>query len=148
MIFKLIKILFFPEKEKTTISEGNGDHWCVIANVKKEIPYGPGGHEIKSGLKKFKAGAKLHIVGAYFGPADSLVAIGQHRKTNKYIRCVIKANAIEKLRVKKIYSKRILEMIEYFQEQNNGAYNITKTKERAQELAYVIPKWAKYIDKA
>ena len=25
--------------------------WCIVANVKKEVPHGPGGKEIKYGLK-------------------------------------------------------------------------------------------------
>ncbi len=81
----------------------NNEIWCVVGNVKKEIPYGPGGKEIKSGLKKFKAGAKLHIIDAYYGRAEYIIAIGQHRKSGKYISCAVRANTVENFRVKKIW---------------------------------------------
>ena len=51
---------------------------------------GPEGSEIKSGLKKFKAGAKVHIIGAFYGTCEHIVVIGQHRHSGKYISCVIK----------------------------------------------------------
>lgn len=95
----------------TMVNNVNKEIWCVVGNVKKEIPYGPGGGEMKSGLKKFKAGAKLHIFDAYYGMARNIVAIGHHRHSGKYIACTIRANTVENLRVKKIYSQRILELL-------------------------------------
>jgi len=114
--------------------------WSVVANVKKEIPYGPNGSVVKSGLKKFKAGAKVHVIGAYYGLAEHVVVIGQHRQSGKYISCVVKANAIENLRVKKIYSKRILELLKNGNEHNTGEKGFA-SREEAEELAILIPKW-------
>lgn len=114
--------------------------WCVVGNVKKEIPYGPGGKEIKSGLIKFKSGAKLHIIDAYYGMAENIIAIGQHRKSGEYISCTIRANTVENFRVKKIYSKRILELLEEGINRNAGGCGFA-TKEEAEIFMNTISKW-------
>ncbi len=65
------------------------DLWSINANIKKEFPYGPGGLEIKSGLKKFKAGAKVYIVGAFYGVSEDIIVIGPHRKSGKFLRYLL-----------------------------------------------------------
>ncbi|WP_419904784.1 hypothetical protein [Kiloniella sp.] len=112
--------------------------WCVVGNVKKEIPFGPDGGELKSGLKHFKAGAKIHIVGSYSGGCENIIAIGHHRKSGKYIHCVIRVREVENLRVKIIYSKSILSFLCGFQP--NGA-EIHTTQESAEYLAELISLW-------
>lgn len=122
------------------INQDNKEIWCVVGNVKKEIPYGPGGQEIKSGLKKFKAGAKVHIIDAYYGMAENIIVIGQHRNSGKYISCTIRANNVENLRVKKIYSKRILDLLDDGVNHNAGRCGFP-TKERAEGFLSYISKW-------
>ncbi len=119
-------------------SNNTTEKWCVVANVKQEVPYGPGGKEKKSGLRKFKAGAKLHLVGSYGGTCVNVIAIGQHRHSGKYIRVVININAVENLRVKKIYSKSVLDLLEGYRP--NGAF-IRTSKKDAEDLKQIIPKW-------
>jgi len=125
----------------TKLPNDDDGPWSVVANVKKEIPYGPGGSEIKSGLKKFKAGAKVHIVGAYYGMAESITVIGQHRQSGKYISCTIKANTVENLRAKKIYSKSILDLLKNGENHNAGGKGFP-TKEKAEQVAMTIANWA------
>ena len=122
--------------------ENETDYWCIDANIKSEIPYGPGGAEIRSGLRKFKGGAKVHIVGAFYGMSEDIVVIGPHRNTGKYISCIIRANTVENLRVKKIYSPQIIEFLREFQP--NGAH-MTTYKDGAYELMELIPSWASYM---
>ena len=114
--------------------------WCVVGNVKKQIPYGPSGQEIKSGLKKFKAGAKIHVIDGYYGMAENIVVIAQHRKSGKYISCTIRANTVENFRVKKIYSKRILELLEDGMNHNAGRCGFA-TKEKAEMFMNYISSW-------
>jgi len=116
------------------------EYWCVVANIRKELPFGPGGREVKIGTSKFKGGAKVQIVGAYHGMCEDVIAIGQHKKTGKFISCVIRANQIENLRVKMVYRPQMLEFLKSFKP--NGAC-LTKTKEYAEQLASEIPVWAK-----
>ncbi len=122
--------------------EPTKEYWCIDSNVKSEIPFGPNGDEIKSGLRKFKAGAKLHIIGSYPGMCESLVVIGRHRNANNYIRCVIQASSVENLRVKKVYSEKILQLLQRCP--SNGASMIT-TENDANHLKQLIPKWVEEI---
>ena len=115
------------------------EFWCVAANIKKELPFGPGGLEIKIGLKKFKGGAKVLIVGGYYGMCESVVVTGQHRDTGKYISCIIGANTIENFRIKKIYSPQIIEFLGDFKP--NGAYMVS-SKGIAKDFLEFMPKWA------
>ena len=124
--------------------EETDSFWCIVANVKREIPYGPQAIETKSGLRKFKAGARVQIVGAFYGPAENIVVIGQHRKSGKFISCIIKANAVENLRIKLIYSPQVIEFLKDFKP--NGAH-MTTTEERALELMENIPEWANRMNK-
>ena len=112
--------------------------WCVVANVKQQVPYGSGGKELKNGLKHFRGGAKLYVIGAYAGLCDNLIVIGQHRKSRKYTRCVIKVNSIENIRVKQIYSPKVIELATSFK--GHGAH-ISIDEESAAELANLIPLW-------
>ena len=116
--------------------------WSVVANIKKDIPYGPEGSELKSGVKQFKAGARVDVVGSYNGSCVNVIAIGQHRKSGKFIHCVVKANVVENLRVKKIYRPQVIEFLGEFNP--NGAL-IVKTKSEAENLLNIIPLWAKEL---
>ena len=115
------------------------EYWCIVANIKKSIPYGTGGAESKSGLRKFKAGARVEIVGAYYGAGDAIIALGQHRHSGKFISCVIRPDAIESMRVKLIYRPLVIEFLKDFKP--NGAA-ITTSKERSEELMAKIPSLA------
>ena len=118
------------------------EYWSVVANLKKQLPYGPEGKETRFGTQKFKAGAKIQIVGAYPGTCENIIAIGQHKKNGKFISCVIRADQVENLRVKLIYRPQILEFLKDFNP--NGAW-LTTTKEYAEQLAKDIPIWAESV---
>ncbi len=124
------------------MEEISDEFWCVVANIKKEIPFGPGGSEIKSGLKKFKAGSKVSVVGSYPGMCESLVVIGQERNSGKYINFVVRADKIDNLRVKRIFRPKTLEFLKTFQPE--GAHMV-RTKEEALSLCKVIPKWVQSL---
>lgn len=114
------------------------ERWAITANIKKEIPFGPGGKETKIGTNHFKGGAKVYIIGAYFGMCEDIIAVGQQRKTGKYVRCVIRVNNIENMRVKQLYSKSILEMLRDY---SPGGATITTSKKESEELMGIIPVW-------
>lgn len=109
--------------------------WSITANIRREMPSGPNGE----GLKQFKGGAKVHIVGAFYGTAESIVVVGPQRNTGKMTSCVVKANTVENLRVKTIHSPKVVEFLSDFKP--NGACMIT-SREIADELLVKIPTWA------
>jgi hypothetical protein len=59
--------------------------WSIVANIKKEHPFGPGGAETKIGTRQFRGGTKVYIAGCFPGTCDAVVAIGLHRKSRKLI---------------------------------------------------------------
>lgn len=119
----------------------NNGRWCIVANIKKEIPFGPGGEEMRSGTKLFKAGARVSIIGGYHGFCESIIVIGQHRKSGKFLHCTVKANVVENMRVKLIYRPQILEFLMNFEPE--GA-RLIRTKEDAEECMVAYKYWAKH----
>ncbi len=121
----------------------SNEKWCVAANIKKEIPYGPGGAEIKRGVRLYRGGAKIHIIGAYRGMAEKVVVIGQHRKSGKYVSCAVHINKIENFRVQKIYSKRILSMLKNAHKYNTGEAGFSSESE-SELFMQMIKSWSEY----
>jgi hypothetical protein len=111
--------------------------WCVVANVKREHPFGPGGTEQRSGTRQFRGGTKIYIAGCYAGTCDSVTAIGLHRKSRKFIRCVVDVNHVENFRVKLVYHPKVFELIK-----NDERYWI-RTKDEAEKWAAAFPEWQK-----
>lgn len=71
--------------------------WCVVAS---ETP-------------KFRGGTKVYIAGCYAGMCDSVVAIGLHRKSRRFITCVIKVKHVEQFRAKLVYHPKVIELIKH-----------------------------------
>ena len=111
--------------------------WCVVANVKKQHPFGPGGAETTSGTRQFRGGTKVYIAGCYAGMCDSVVAIGLHRKSRRFITCVIRVKLVENFRAKLVYHPRVIEIIK------QDARCWFRTKEDAETWAAAFPKWQK-----
>ncbi len=111
--------------------------WCVVANIKREHAYGPGGVETKIGTRQFRGGAKVYIAGCWPGTCDAVVAIGLQRKSRKFITCVVDVMHVENFRVKLIYHPRVLELIQ----EDERCW--IRTKEEAQTWAAVFPEWQK-----
>ena len=114
------------------------EFWSIVANIKKELPFGEGGLETRKGTRQFKGGAKVHIVGSYPGMCDSLIVIGQNKHTGKFIRSVVRVTAVENFRIKLIYGEAALGLCE--KSAPRGAAMIS-TKEDAEHLLELIPEW-------
>jgi len=119
-------------------SESEIEYWCIVANIKRQIPYGEGGLETRVGTKQFKGGAKVYIVGAHLGTCDSLLVIGQNKHTGRFIQSVVRVTTVENMRVKKLYGKSATKLRSFGDRQ--GAQMIT-TKNEAEELVALIPLW-------
>lgn len=122
----------------TAKSEKRSEYWCVVANVKREIPFGEGHKETKVGTRQFKGGARVNIVGSFPGSCDGLVVIGQNRHSGKFIRSIIKVTVVENLRVKKLYGQSALKLRSC--DIPTGAWMV-ESKADAEGLMHLIPKW-------
>jgi hypothetical protein len=88
-----------------------GPIWCVVANIRKEIPYGPGGKETRRGTRKFHGGAKVYVVDAFWGMAGERVTVIGHYRGKQYITCVVRNLVLENLRVELVYSPAVIRQI-------------------------------------
>lgn len=118
-----------------------GGVWCIVANVKREHPYGPGGGETKIGTRQFRGGAKVFIAGCWPGTCYSVVAIGLQKKSRKFVTCIVDVRYVENFRVRLVYHPRVLELI-----QGDDRCWI-RTKKDAETWAAAFPEWQKLWDK-
>jgi hypothetical protein len=122
------------DEETESGSEGI---WCVVANIKREHPFGPGGSEQRSGTRQFRGGTKVYIAGCYAGTCDGTIAIGLHRKSRRFIMCVVNVTHVENFRVKLVYQPKVLELIE----KDERCW--IRTKDEAEKCAAAFPEWQK-----
>jgi len=111
--------------------------WCIVANIKREHPFGPGGKEVKVGTRQFRGGTRVHIAGCYAGTCDGVICIGLHRHSRRFITCAVHVKWLENFRVKLVYQPRVIELIE----SNKNCW--IRTKEQAETWAAAFPEWQK-----
>jgi hypothetical protein len=110
--------------------------WVAVGNIVRLHAYGPGGADLKPGTKHFRAGARIYVIDAFWGTCDSVVVIGQHRKSRRFMRIAMRAKLIENLRPKLVYSPAVIRLIrEHFAERE------IPTKEDAERICQVVPTW-------
>ena len=113
--------------------------WGVAANILKERPYGPGGQIVKRGTRKFHGGAKVYMVGAFWGMGGEQIAVVGHFRGNGYVTSVIGVDTLENFRAEPIYSpaviNRILNRSYSVHHPQPARYNEPSSKEEAVETA-------------
>ncbi|MFD6880183.1 MULTISPECIES: hypothetical protein [unclassified Streptomyces] len=89
--------------------------YAVVANVRREIPYGPGGAELRSGTKHFPAGGKVWLAPPCwdlgFGEA---LAVGRHRGSPRLAGVVTRVVHLENFRVRAVYSPDLCRRLETY----------------------------------
>lgn len=83
--------------------------WALVANVVRERPFGEGGKETRVGTQLFNGGAKVHIVDAYWGMCETVIAVGRHRGAGPWIRVATRVTHLENLRVKLAYHPDVID---------------------------------------
>jgi hypothetical protein len=116
-------------------TESSDGIWCVVANIVRERPFGPSGTETKFGTRQFRGGSKVYIAGAYVGMCDSVIAIGLHRHSRKFISCVVDVRLVENFRAKVAYHPKVQELIQ------NDSRCWIRTKEKAELWAKEFLAW-------
>ncbi len=146
MFKRLFKYFTQQTEDNSEVLQGEEQNkidgvWCVVANIVKEHPFGPGGEETKVGTRQFRGGTKVYITGCYPGTCDSVRCIGLHRHTRRFITCVVDVRWVENFRVKLVYQPKVLELIE------NDEDCWIRTKEEAEIKAREFPRWQKLWEK-
>jgi hypothetical protein len=118
------------------VTEATSDGiWSVVANIKNECPYGPGGVEVRFGTRQFRGGTKVYINGCFSVTCDTVVAIGQHRKSRRFITCIVNVRFVENFRVRLAYHPSVIKRIR----EDEGCW--IRTKEEAEKWAAEFPEW-------
>ena len=113
--------------------------WAAIGNIKRICHKGSGGVEEVSGTKHFRAGAKVYVIDAFWGPCHSITVIGQHRKSRRFMCLHMPAKHVENLSLKLVYSPAVRCLMEaHFAK---SGYLSVPEKEHAQAILESIPKW-------
>lgn len=121
-----------PGKDR---SDGENAIWCVVANIKRAHPFGPGGLDEKIGTRKFRGGTKVFIAGCFPGMCVSVVCIGRQRYSRQLIACVVNVRWVENFRVKMVHHPHVRRMIE----SNEQCW--IQTQEEAEKWAAAFPRW-------
>jgi len=87
--------------------------WVIEANIIRDLRRGRDGVTLHTGTPKFRGGAKVYVVGVYWGMANTAVVVGHHRIDQKYLGCAIPLRLLEKLRPKVLYSPGVARAIAY-----------------------------------
>lgn len=134
--------------------------WCVEANILEERPSGPWGLDVAHGTRKFRPGAKIHIIDWFPGTCDSVTVIGQHRKSRKFLVCILSVRHLTNLRVKMIYQPTVRRLAKDYFIRRWGPPALTESgepspnetwrrrglsKEAAEEMCQAIPHWQKHL---
>ncbi len=81
--------------------------WCVSANIVAERPCGPGGAEMRSGTKHFKAGAKVYCV-AFHAGWTRVDVVGHHRGSYHLVRMAIRPEWLTDFKTELVYSPYVI----------------------------------------
>jgi hypothetical protein len=121
-----------------TSAESEDSMRCGIANVLKEIAWGQDGAETKKGTKHFSGGAKVHIIDYYPGMCDSVVVVGHHRASGRYIELSMRMKHLVNFRMTTVYSPKVLALIRA----RYSKLGTVLTEEHAQHICDAAEGWA------
>jgi uncharacterized protein (TIGR02996 family) len=77
----------------------DGPVWCISGNIVESRPFGPGGAETRRGTRLFRGNAKIYLADTQWaytlfndppGEWDRVRVISRHRKSLKWIGCIIR----------------------------------------------------------
>ncbi|MDG9671380.1 hypothetical protein ONV78_26840 [Hahella sp. CR1] len=87
--------------------------WSVMANVRKETSYGPGGKGVIKGTTLFSPGTKVYLLPCAWDPGwGKYEVLGICKRSGKFIRTVVDNKYLTSWRVKLIYSPSMVLRLE------------------------------------
>src|SRR5258708_2331288 len=118
--------------------------WAIVANVREEMPVGPGMQEMRRGTKKFNAGAKIYFIGVDWTDFEWRIGVvGHYRGKKGYITDVLFPWYVTNWRVELIYSPHLTRLLARGQHIGGNwrkweADSSSESKAKAEQLAKVL----------
>lgn len=131
----------FKKSTKETASEETASQdslRCAIANVLGETSSSGDDKEIGRGTKHFRGGAKVYLIDYYPGTCDTVVVVGHHRASGRYIELSMRVKHLENFRMTTVYSPRVLELIR----RRYSSLGSQLTEDHAQHICDAARQWA------
>jgi hypothetical protein len=85
--------------------------WCVRANVVQEREFGPLGFERRSGTKHFRGGAKVWVIDAFFGVAETVIVVGHHRGGGRLVKMALHVRVLTDFKAALVYSPGVTNLL-------------------------------------
>lgn len=84
--------------------------WSIVGNIVGERACGVNGSEMRAGTHLFRPNAKVYLLDvhhywAVLNPsnAESIVVLGQHRKSRAWLRCYVRSTYVHNWRIRVVY---------------------------------------------
>jgi hypothetical protein len=101
--------------------------WSIAANVLRSRPYGPGGAELRRGLKLFAGGAKVYVAGGFAGMGyETVTVVGRPRGSRRYSIVHVRAGHLTNWRVELVYSPAAMRRIHEVREDSQGGFGLAE----------------------
>ena len=82
--------------------------WTVVANISQASP-----GRASDGTRLLAPGAKVHLGQAYWGDAaERIFVTGRHRRSNRFVTCVVPLALCDTLRIQALYSPTLAERLQ------------------------------------
>lgn len=120
------------KSEKLTILEATLPVWVAVANSVLEREYGQE-HEIRSGTKHFRGGAKIYLRRIIRG--EKVEVVGRHRVSNRWITLVMDQKYLVNARAELLYNVGVLARLFEHEGHRISFTDSDESKQIAQELA-------------
>jgi hypothetical protein len=82
--------------------------WCLVGNIRENLVRRDGSREEKFGTKHFSPKTLVYCASAKWGDGyEQIIVIGRHRKSGRFINCVIDWRYITNWRAKLVYHPEV-----------------------------------------
>ncbi|MGI5168476.1 hypothetical protein ACQEU3_29425 [Spirillospora sp. CA-253888] len=110
--------------------------WCVVANVAPEVPFGPGGLELRRGTRHFSPGTRVWVLPPQWGDGgEQVYVIGRHRGSRRLVRLVMRRDRLVSFRARGVYSPAVLRLLTGEDEARGGPMFVSWTSREEVERA-------------
>ena len=86
---------------------------CVIANIRRDVPYGPGGTLTKQGHRRFSPGTKVYVLAPSWDWVShgTFECVALRRRSHRFVSQVIDRKFLVSWRIKRVYNPNLVSVL-------------------------------------